>query len=980
MFDGNPNRIFALPPGCDFSLGFLQGLTRRLHDQPPEALARVEVFVNTERTRRRLVELFQSGPPSLLPRLRVITDLAREVSVSADIPPAISPLRRRLELSQIIAALLDKEPDLAPRTAIYDLADSLAGLMDEMHGEGVAVDRVLGLDMSPDFSAHWGRSLTFLKILRPYFADMSEPDAEARQRLVVAHLAQLWKVKPPTHPVIVAGSTGSRGSTSLFMQAVCGLPNGAVVLPGFDFDLPLSVWASFDDPLISADHPQAGFYKLLDRLSGRPDTVQPWADISPANPARNRLVSLALRPAPVTDQWLIEGPNLTNLDSAARHVSLIEAPSQREEALAIALCLRDAAEKGQKATLISPDRTLTRQVTAALERWNILPDDSAGQPLPLTPPGIFLRLVSDLFGQRLTTENLLILLKHPLTHTGGGRGKHLLWTRDLELEVLRGGAPFVDFDAYRLWSGKKPYKEEIDKWFNWLEAILNPLSEIKTRSLSEIVAHHRTVSEALAMGSNPSRHESELWLKEAGIKAAEVFAELEDNADAGGIVTPSEYAALFPAILNRAEVRETITAHPLITIWGTLEARVQGADLVILGGLNDGVWPGLPTPDPWLNRSMRRDAGLLLPERQIGLSAHDFQQAIAAPNVILTRAARLGDAPAVASRWVIRLTNLMNGIGAQGQGALTGMRERGQVWLDMAARLEQPKAVVTAAKRPAPRPPDHAHPRRLSVTRIRTLVRDPYAIYAQYVLGLRKLDPIRREPDAMLRGQAIHQVLEEFIQANMQALSPTAARDLIDLAARIFDAEVPWPATRRIWLARLARVADVFVRDEYNRREQAMPFDFELKGKREMLVPDFTLTATLDRIDRTANGSLVIFDYKTGAIPTQKQIREFDKQLPLEAAIAEAGGLTDIAPTPVSGLVYIGLGSDPKTMSLDLGGDLIDTTWAGLVNLIQTYRQGKIGYTARARMEMLNDASDYDHLSRFGEWEDSEIATPEDVG
>ncbi len=973
-------RCFALPLGCDFSTAFLAGLKSRLADQPPEALAKVEVFVNTRRTERRLHDLLIDGPPGFLPRIRVITDLAKDPVLCADIPPSISPLRRRLELGQIIAALLDKEPDLAPRTAIFDLADSLANLMDEMHGEAVSTAALQNLDLADGHAAHWDRSLKFLNILAPFFEDTSEPDAETRQRLVVEHLARLWAITPPDHPVIVMGSTGSRGATALFMQTVARLPQGAVVLPGFDFDQPDHVFDALLDPATSADHPQAGLAKFIHALELRGDQVENWSGATPAHAARNRLVSLAMRPAPVTDQWLTEGPALGSMAEATTGMSLLKAHSQRMEALAIALCLRQAAEDGRKATLITPDRQLTRAVTAALERWNILPDDSAGRPLPLTPPGVFLRLVSTLPSERLTSEALLILLKHPLTHSAGeDRNQHLLRSRDLELEILRGGPPFPDFAAIQVWAeGRETDTGAVD-WVDWLKSCFERPKITKLKPLAEHLTDHRQLAENLAAGPNPGEGESELWLKPAGIKAASVFAELQENADAGGILSVVEYCALFRSVLNRAEVREAIAVHPDITIWGTLEARVQGADLVILGGLNDGTWPSLPAPDPWLSRPMRVMVDLLLPERRIGLSAHDFQQAITAPEVMLSRSVRDADAPTVASRWLIRLTNLLSGLGPDGAQSLERMEAAGQRWLNLATALEIPQVRLTPASRPSPRPPLAARPQKLSVTQIKTLIRDPYAIYARNVLKLRKLEPIRREPDAMLRGQALHEVLEKFVQNTLAALPDDAAQQMLDLAEQIFAQQAPWPATRRLWLARLGRVANWFVETEAHRRDRAKAVGFETWGKVDMAEPAFTLVGKADRIDRTPDGKLVIYDYKTGTLPTKGQIEHFDKQLPLEAAMAERGGFDGFDPADIAGLEYIGLGSANKVFAVDISDDQINDAWEGLRNLIRAYQKPDMGYTARARMEKRSDQSDYDHLSRFGEWEDSDAATGEDI-
>ena len=376
------------------------------------------------------------------------------VAQDAALPPAIPPLRRRLELAKVVSGLLEAQPDLAPRAALYDLSDSLAKLMDEMQGEGVLPEAISRLDVS-NHSAHWSRTQRFLQIISPYFADTSAPDTEARQRMAVLRLAEKWQAKPPAWPVIVAGSTGSRGTTALLMQAVAGLPQGALVLPGYDFDLPAPVWNQLSDVMTSEDHPQYRFRHLLDILQKTPGDVQPWRNVPPPDAARNKLVSLALRPAPVTDQWLVEGPGLPDLATATQDVTLLEASSARIEALSIALILRDAAQAGTTAALISPDRNLTRQVTAALDRWGIVPDDSAGRPLALTPPGRFLRHIVGLMGRKLTSDALLAVLKHPLALSGSERGLHLRLTRELELRLRRKGPAFPDGQTLRDWASTR---------------------------------------------------------------------------------------------------------------------------------------------------------------------------------------------------------------------------------------------------------------------------------------------------------------------------------------------------------------------------------------------------------------------------------------------------------------------------------------------------------------------------------------------
>lgn len=975
MFDPAAPRIFGLAPGVDFPRALAEGLLARTKGAPPEALARVEIFLNTGRMQRRLRGLLAETGALLLPKLRLVTDLATDPAAAA-LPPAVPPLRRRLELTRLTAALLDAEPDLAPRAALYDLADSLARLMDEMQGEAVPPEALDTLDLS-EHSRHWDRSLKFLKIVAPFFGPEAEPDQEARQRRIVEALAARWLTNPPDHPVIIAGSTGSRGTTLAFMRAVAQLPQGAIVLPGFDFDTPAPVWDSLADAMTGEDHPQFRFMRLCSSLNLSPTEVRPWTDTPAPDPARNRLVSLSLRPAPVTDQWMREGQHLPDLPGATAALSLIEAPGPRAEALAIALRLRRAAEDGQTAALVTPDRMLTRQVTAALTRWGLRPDDSAGQPLPLSPPGRLLRHVAALSGRRLTMDALLTLLKHPLTNSGSGaRGDHLRWTRALEIHLRASGPAFPEPESLLAWAEDKD-DPALTAWARWLGAATGGLAETGTEPLETHVARHIARAEALACG--PSGEGSgELWLKEAGATARTAVDELLREAKYGGEISAFDYEALFTAILQRHEVRSAETVHPQIMIRGTIEARVREAGLVILGGLNDGIWPPSPAPDPWLNRQMRHDLSLLLPERQIGLSAHDYQQAVGAPEVILSRAIRDDEAETVASRWLNRLTNLLDGLPARnGPEALAAMKARGRHWLALAETLDAPPEATPPAKRPSPRPPVEARPRRLAVTGIQRLIRDPYAIYARYILRLFPLDPLHPAPDPRLRGSVLHAILEKFITERRDAPAEATLARLLAIADEVMAAEIPWTTARRLWRARLEAAAPSFLALE--RRRPGTPALLEEKGGADLPGLGFTLTAKPDRIDELPDGSLHILDYKTGALPSARQQRVFDKQLLLEAALAERGAFKTLGPRPVSLVTYLGLTRPAKESAIEITPDLTAQVWEELESLIRRYSSPKLGYTARRAMEREADRSDYDHLARFGEWDMADAPKPEDV-
>ncbi len=969
-------RVFALPPGVDFPFALVQGLISRHRGLPPEDLARVRLIVNTRRMQRRIKALFDAEGALLLPRIQLVTDLSAEAAQDAGDPP-VSPLRRRLELARLIAALIEKEPDIAPRAAIFDLADSLAALLDEMQGEDVDPEALKRLDVS-DASGHWARSLGFIGIVQDYLEGAPGLDGEAMQRLAVQTLIERWSDTPPTDPIIVAGSTGSRGTTALLMDAVARLPQGAIVLPGFDDAMPAHGWSDLGDALTAEDHPQFRFRALMGRLGLNRYDIDPWHEAKPPSPARNKMVSLALRPAPVTDTWLTEGRALAPLEPATSGMTLLEAPSPRAEALAIALRLRFAAENGEVAALITPDRMLTRQVEAALDRWGIAADDSAGRPLPLTAPGRFLRHVADLFGQRLAIAPLLAVLKHPLCNTGGdARGQHLLWTRELELHLRKNGPPFPQQDDLVAWADRGAPDPGRVEWAKWVGGLVCGLSETDLSSLEARVEAHVTLAEALAAGPGQTGSGA-LWDEAAGREALAVANELRRDAPFGGDLSAGDYARLLSSVLSKVEVRTPDDVYPNIMIWGTLEARVQGADLVILGGLNDGIWPASPNPDPWLNRKMRLESGLLLPERRIGLSAHDFQQAIAAPAVWLSRSMRDDEAETVPSRWLNRLTNLLGGLKEDGgDEALQQMRKRGDEWLSRAALLDKTADKVAPAHRPSPKPPTAARPQKLSVTEIKTLIRDPYAIYAKRVLKLRAVPPLRPSADAPMRGTAMHSVFERFVRETPAPDIDRAHQALMAIADEVLHEQAPWPTARRLWRAKLERVADWFLQGEARRRMDAGPAKLEARGALTLTDPPFVLTATADRIDLSAQGEIDLYDYKTGKPPTAKEQAAFDKQLLLEAAMLEQGCFDGMDPAPVRRAQYIGVGSSPEVVDAPLDDVPAARVLAEFSTLIQAYTTKGQGFTARRAVAKERFEGDYDHLSRFGEWDTSMQAVPE---
>ncbi|WP_298806186.1 double-strand break repair protein AddB [uncultured Lentibacter sp.] len=970
--DSHAPQIFGTPLGADFPRALIEALKAAYSDAPPEALARVHLVLNTRRMARRVTELFDEGGALLLPRISLISDFATLDPLSP-LPASEPALQTKLALSVLIRSLIEAETQtkdhtaIAPREAAFDLAESLSALMSEMHEEGVAPEAVAALDVT-DQSGHWERAQAFLKIVQTYAQSRDGLTAAQRSRIITEALVARWSETPPKDPIIIAGSTGSRGLTAALMRAVARLAQGAVVLPGFDFAFADNAWPGLPEGAMSEDHPQYRFHALLQALELAPKDVKPWpAGTAPSEP-RNRLVSLALRPAPVTDQWIASGPEAALIaEEATRGITLLQANSQRDEALAIALRLRQAAADGQQAALITPDRGLSRQVSAALARWNITPDDSAGEPLHLSPAGRFLRHVQEVLSPRpLTAEALITLLKHPLCNALEERGTHLRYTRELELYIRHKAVPQPDSATLRAFA--TAHKDEAARlWAAWVSEAFFAPGLAGEQPLDKLLQSHINTAEALARG--PAEAETPLWTKDDGAEAQKLFDSLRACAPAGGEMTHYDYVNLIDSALSSGEVRRSEASHSGVLIWGTLEARVQGVDLLILGGLNEGSWPEAPAPDPWLNRAMRAKLGLLLPERRIGLSAHDFQQAIAAKEVWLTRAHKSDDAETVPSRWVIRLTNLLTGLPQErGAKALKEMRARAKPWLTRAKQIDAPLAPVAQARRPAPVPPLDKRPRTLSITEIQKLIRDPYAIYARHILKLNPLNPLQKMPDALLRGTVLHKVMEEFVKAAKSDPSLRTHAALATLARETLEREVPWPAARLIWLARFETVIDSFLKDETARANDGHLLKAEAEGRLDFNDIGFSLKGKADRFDSLNTGKLAIFDYKTGAPPSAKMRKHFDKQLPLTAAMATEGAFKDIPAQSIGKLAYIGLGSDHGEALLSPNEYDTATVLAEFKELVTAFLDPDKGYPSRRAVQTESFAGDYDHLARFGEW------------
>lgn len=1014
--------VFSIAPGAPF----LKTLADALCDGTlvegfkdsgdPLALSTVTIYVPTRRAARALRSEFaqrNASGAAILPTIKPLGEFDEdlgffdEAGESLTIDEPIGNEERILQLarlvrqwaSQIPGAVRDlfgEDPMVLPSTsadAVW-LARDLARLIDDVEREGGDWQK-LNTIVPEALGAWWQLTLSFMEIVAEHWPEFLQQGgftapATHRNSILIAEANRL-REKGSAGPVIAAGSTGSVPATAELLRVIARLPQGAVVLPGLDFDLTDEAWDALDEkddaPSVYG-HPQFGLKKLLGKFCTLRGDVTEIGAVEATLKARGRTISAALMPADVTHLW--SGLQGLEIGAGFAQVCEIVAPSESLEALAIAVALREAVEnKAYPAALVTTDRTLARRVSAEMERFGIRADDSGGTPLDQTLPAALFQMMLDVVFDTADPARLLALLKHPLTSLGKDRQTARRGAEVLEITAMRGTVVPLDIESILKVIGKPGISDDkhAQRWTDRYgpedielaadigialgKALRPQIDFIETKNTSVAEACRLSVTAFEALGKDGAGSVKSLYDGEAG----EAFA-----AHLRALVSVSkeytfdarEWPSVYRALTTGQSVKPRLGSDPRVFIWGALEARLQDVETVILGGLNEKSWPARPSDDPFLSRGMKHDIGIEPPERRIGLAAHDFQMLMGCKRVILSRAARIDGAPSVPSRWLQRLHAVLGGTETK---AMQRRAENYLLWargLDLGDRTE-------LAKRPCPKPPVDLRPLRFSVTEIETLIRDPYAIHAKRILGLQPLEDLLRDPDVLERGRLFHKIAEIFVAERKTA--PGTAAELTAAGRRLFAQESLPPETEALWWRRFERMIDEFIAFEAGRAPLSASSGVELDSSKIAIgTTGATLHGRADRIDQLTTGGADILDYKTGTTPSVAQAFQLlSPQLALEAALMARGGFFNGKALPANDLIYVRLKADGtvkgesvlaarKNAGSENAAALGERAWQKLDILVRHYLKPGHGYLSRRAPFKGAFDGDFDHLARAQEW------------
>lgn len=993
--------------------------------------------------RSEFVDLL-GGRSAILPVIRPLGETDDDSGFFDETAPAaldmaepLSGPARLLELARLVLAWRNSLPaaitavhaesplvaPASPADAIW-LARELAELIDAMETEECDWQALETIDAN-EHAQWWQLTLAFLRIASVFWPqrleELNRSSPSIRRNATLHAEAERYRSSPPAGPVIIAGSTGSIPATARLIEAVAAMPSGAVVLPGLDFSMSFEEWRLIaHDPLSgepsreasNRSHPQYGLSRLLERLGLNRAMVGSLGQAQSDLETRAGVLSRALLPVHATAGWEEQRRKTTEseLRDAFTGVSLVEAANERAEATAIAIALRLALEAGEEsqAALITPDRKLARRVAIELSRFGIEADDSAGTPLLSTPQGVLVRLLLEATLRPGDPVALVALMKHPLARFGLPAETMREAATALELYALRGGTTEVDISTLEPMLDEALARHAADrKPPVWREAISDeavPLARDLARRIATaveplagvLVRHSRSgrrYTTALPMSDWAERtgraleavaidergNLAGLWSGEAGDGLASLLKgvmEAEGQLEADG----PQWCDALEALGASETVKPRSMRHPRVFIFGALESRLQNVDTIVIGGLNEGTWPGQTTNDAFLSRVMKSNIGLEPPERRIGQLAHDFQMACAAKNLVLTRAMRSGTSPTVASRWLQRL------LAVGGETLGRDLRKRGRDLLHWVDLLDQ-RPPQPPATRPEPRPPAELQPRSYSFSEVGRLRRDPYSIYARRILRLHPVAPFNVDPGAAERGTLYHRIVDRYVRERSGDGADTALMNRI--TAEEFDRIALPLHIDAVWRPRFQAVARAFLDWDTRRRASVVKSLTEAPASLELGIPGLRLTGVADRIDLHADGRADLIDYKTGSSPSLKIARALlDPQLALEAAVLKQGGFRGVPPTAPADLTYVRLKPGDRFSAENVNNehakptkdrqpksatDLADDALSELEKLLTQLLSGRYGFASRVIPEAERDfGGEYDHLARVAEWSTAE--------
>ena len=949
-------KVFNIQASKPFLETLIYGIKTRFGSNPI-LLSSIKIFLPTKRACKNFDEIFletNNYKPTFIPKTYPIGDLdANEIMASSfannadknnDFNQSISEYEERIIFANLINLKFKNENC----NIIHNLetANDLIKIYNECIKDEINLDKILELNLT-ELTIKLSEIKKMLSILAKdypdYLTKIGKTSPEHNKIDLINRLRILWENNPTSEIIIFAGSTGSVPATRKLIKTVTDLPNGYVVLPSVDHLLDDHSWNKID-----YNHPQFMLKQLIDFMGIERKSINEW-DQKIVYESNSAFISNFMLPEAVTYKWhsLVKNLSLNNF-------KILPCETLATEAEIISLMIRESLEKKiNKMIVVTNNNNLKTMIIANLKRWEIKIKDPDGNKISETDLGKVFILAAKMIESDFSAIDTLAFLK-----------QETLFEKNLVVEFEK-----VVFRGLKLKPGIIPILIKIEHFPDLKEFLHNILK--KSENLIKLCSKKAEFKEFLKthieLIENLSNDKLSLYNNHIGESTHLYLSELFKISDTIGRVTFSEYLYIFEDFLSKQKISTEETSYSGVEILNSIDARLVKADLIILAGLNNGIWPSKTQVNQWINKSIRNFLGMHPEEYLASKSAHDFYKLCHMSNVIITYSSYINQEPAYPSKWIIRLETLAEYLGLKAN-LITN-----EPWNEIVKSIDQ-KEPKQLPKIPAPTPKLELRPRKLSVTKIETLIRNPYIIYTSEILKLKPLDSIEKEPNSADFGTIVHLVLESYSKSSKHL---KASRELLLSIAESTIKKYQGFYIYPFWLAKLNKICNSFF-EYYNLVQTNNNIFSEVSGKLAFESPggSFILTSKADCILIDTSNNIQILDYKTGSIPSLHECKELTApQLPLEGIIAHHGGF-DCQIQGVNynlkALTYLLLkanNDDIETQNLCeiLNDDFINLSKQYLHNLIAKYDLENTGYELILNNKTITKYQDYQHFCRVKE-------------
>lgn len=909
----------VLPIGEPF-LKYLGNLLKTLEEENFSNYLKAIVILPTRRAVKELKQTLlgsKEASATLFPRICAINDL------DTFFPQKGKPVLSETQQLGLCLQVLKAFPKI-PEKFLLETAGHLMTLLEE--GITYEVDfKKLETLVPESFAEHWQATSSFLKSFLEKWNEQIEASgfqepASYRVQALKA-IEKIWAETPPDFPIIAAGLDGFIPTIQALLKRITNLPQGKVVLTLLPKNCEESVPPTHPNYL---GHSFLQGVPILGRLG--------------ALTGRDHLLCELMSDTPFEERDL----SAVSLEG----VKLLECKTTSEEAKCIATLARYFLEEKQDTiAIVTPDEDLSIRIQEELKRWHITVDLASGRPLSKTKTGRLLLESLELGFLPQSMFSVLSFLKHPLVCFGTDSPlsfKKLV--RRFEREVAR--------TSVNPTQNLKDNLKNLQEDFNTAVKGFLALKSGKKYPLVQFLETHLVLLEKFCADKNKR---CRLWEKEEGEALSNLFKTLFDHHSSFADVSYSTYVALWHFLLTR-EILRNPHSHPRLKLLSPLQAAYIPFNRALVCGLNEGVWPELPSQNPWLNRAMLLELGFYDPQILIGRAAALFCHALKSPDVILSYSKRRQD-PVPPSRWIVRLKALAYSLA---QEKALGLSLPVKTWCET---LEKPKESRVLSP-PLPRPCPTLRPKRLSVTDLVRLWENPYSIYAKHVLGLYPLPEVQ-EPFAQNSfGIWVHQILE-----NSVAVSSLNEKTLQDLGRRFLPTTLSLEK-QHLWEMQFQRFSRWILDylQEQGRKARGTWVEHSLSYCFKVGSTSYEIVGKADRIDYLGGRDYELIDYKTGICPTKKEIQDgAAPQLPLLALLFEKSNLG----THIQKFTYVSL-NEKKIVSLERG-HLVEEIEEKTYALLKDYNQLETPYPVNPIASLDNSYNIYARLERTKEWLENKV-------